>query len=48
MNERGESERAMFCMIEGDKFQITFSFFLTMFRLSHDETLRKLHNKGVL
>jgi hypothetical protein len=48
MNERGQSERAMFWMTEGEQFQLSFSNFLTLFRLPHDETRRKLHDKGPL
>jgi nucleoside diphosphate kinase len=36
MNERGQSERAMFWMTEGEQFQLSFSNFLTLFRLPHD------------
>ena len=46
--ERGENERAMFWMTEGDRFQLTFSSFLHMFRLPNNENLRKLHDEGVL
>jgi hypothetical protein len=48
LNERGENERAMFLMIGGDRFQLTFSTFLTLFRLPQNEALRKLHDEGVL
>jgi hypothetical protein len=37
-----------FWMTEGEQFQFSFSNFLTLFRLPHDETRRKLHDKGPL
>ena len=48
LNERGESERAMYWMTEGEQKQITFSSFLAMFRLPNDASLRKLHDTGIV
>jgi hypothetical protein len=48
LNENGQSKRAMFWMTGGENHQLSFSSFLTMFRLPNDGFLRKLHDEGPL
>jgi hypothetical protein len=48
LKEDGRSERAMFWMTEGEDHQLTFSNFLTLFRLPNDGFAQKLHDEGPL
>jgi hypothetical protein len=48
LKEDGRSERALFWMTEGEDHQLTFSKFLTLFRLLNDGFARKLHDEGPL
>jgi hypothetical protein len=48
LNENGQSERTMFWMTEGENHQLSFSSFLTSFRLPNDGFAWKLHDEGPL
>jgi hypothetical protein len=44
--EDGRSERAVFWMTEGENHHLSFSNFLTLFRLPDDGFARKLHDES--
>jgi hypothetical protein len=46
--EDGQSDRAMFWMTEGESHHLSFSNFLTLFRLPDDGFARFLHDEGPL